>query len=201
MKFEGIIETINKMIYGWYTVDENTDFCNNLLSLADQTVKNKHIIRIKRDRFTEACWKTIVFAELECNDITELRKELKSVINWVALLKQCLIGTENVDLYLFLAFTNYTDQEEFIRIESTEEICRKYVLMPDECIEDFLNRTFLHRIIENRSQTGRQDPIEKAFENTNKDMILINEEDQKKWTDYFFEYSGKELADKLICEG
>jgi len=88
MKFEGIIETINKMIYGWYTVDENTDFCNNLLSLADQTVKNKHIIRIKRDRFTEACWKTIVFAELECNDITELRKELKSVINWVALLKQ-----------------------------------------------------------------------------------------------------------------
>jgi len=73
--------------------------------------------------------------------------------------------------------------------------------MPDECIEDFLNRTFLHRIIENRSQTGRQDPIEKAFENTNKDMILINEEDQKKWTDYFFEYSGKELADKLICEG
>lgn len=201
MKFEKIIETIEDMINERYKVDNGTGFYDNLLYPEDETIKNKQIIRIKRSNIAEACWKTMVFVELECYDQTELKAELKNVINWIALLKQCLIGTENVDLYLFLAFTNYSNHEECLRIESTEEICRKYVLMPDEKIEDFLNRTFLHRILEDRRQAGGQDPIEKAFRNTNKELVLINEESQKKWIDYFFKYSGNELAEKLICEG
>ncbi len=161
---------------------------------------SKQIIRIKRINTGAIYWKTLVFVEIECSDEKEVRTEVKNVINEIALLKQYLLGTENVDLYLFLAFSNYSNSEECLRIESTEGICRKYVLMPDEDMENFFKRTFLHKVLEDNSKIDGQDPIERAFNSINKDKVLLDEESQKKWMDHFLKYSGSELAEKLICE-
>ncbi len=62
------------------------------------------------------------------------------------MVKESLFDTENIDLYLFLALREKNDREECSRIEATEQLCRKYVLMLEERLDDFLEWTFLYQV-------------------------------------------------------
>jgi len=104
MKFENIELQIKDMIADRYVIDENFDYENKLKSLAHDVLVNKWIFRIKRKEVKINSWKTLIFIEITTDDEKKTKFELKEAVNWIALIKASLLGEENTDLYLFLAF-------------------------------------------------------------------------------------------------
>lgn len=200
MKFDEIKSEIYNMLNDRFEFNNNSVFEKELLSLSDEGIKYKEVIRIKRLGIEVNNWKTLLLIEIEATDEDNRKAELKKAISWLALVKESLLGVENTDLYLFLVFNGDVSKEECLRIESTEQFCRKYVLMPDEEIYDFLNRTFLQKIIDSTGDTGLEDPLERAFLHTASQYSWLTLEIQKKWNKYFAELSGSELVDALVKE-
>ena len=198
MNFNTIKTEISDMIKDRYLFDDNIDFENELLSLSDEGFKHKEILRIKRRSTKVDSWKTLVFIEIEADGENEIKGELKKAISWIASVKESLLGEENTDLYLFLAFSGGGSEEECLRIEATEQFCRKYVLLPGEQIPDFVNRTFLQRLLNNIDSVDGSDPLERAFSKTVAQYGWLTPEVQKTWKKAFSNLSGSELLDALI---
>lgn len=198
MNFDGIKTRISNMINDRYIFDNNWEFEEELLSLSDENLKHQEILRIKRLSAEVESWKTLAFIEIETNGENEIKTELKSVLNWIASVKENLLGPESTDLYLFLAFNREISTEECLRIESTEQFCRKYVLLPNEEISDFVSRTFLQKLVSSKDTAERTDPLEKAFSNTVTQYSWLTPEIQKRWKKAFSELSGSELFEALI---
>lgn len=198
MKFDEIQLIISDMISERYEINNNISFENELISIADEDIKHKNILRLKRLGRNVSSWKTIVIVEIEANEETGIKIELKKAINWLASVKESLLGTESADLYMFLAFNSYVSEEECLRIESTEQFCRKYVLLPDEEITEFLNRTFIQKLASHENIVHSEDPIEKAFSITSDQHSWLTLEIQKRWRKAFSDLSGNELSDELL---
>lgn len=198
MKFDGIKTKIYGMIKDYYIVDSNSAFEEELLSLADEGLKHKEILRIKRVGIKVDSWKTLVFVEIDPNCENDIKVKLKKAISWLVSIKESLLGTESTDLYLFLAFNCEVSIEECLRIESTEQFCRKYVLLPDEEIPEFVNRTFLQKLINNSNTFEGEDPLERALSKTANQYSWLTPEIQKTWKKAFSEFSGSELFDVLL---
>jgi hypothetical protein len=198
MKFENIRSHITSITENRYVINDNADYENELFSLANIDLKNKWIFRIKRMGSKINSWKTLVFIEMETDDEENAKIELKRAVNWIALIKESLLGEENTDLYMFLAFSDSISEEECLRIEATEQFCRKYVLLPDEEISDFLNRTFLQKLLDNVDTTGLDDPIERSFCKTAAKYNWLTPEIKKEWMKAFFHLSGSELSDAIL---
>lgn len=198
MNFIGIKTIISKIINDRYVFDDKQEFKEELLGLSDENLRNKEIIRIKRLSTEVDSWKTLVFVEVGADSENEIKAELKRAFNWIASVKQNLLGAESTDLYLFLAFNCEISLEECLRIESTEQFCRKYVLLPNEEISEFVNRTFLQKLINEQDSVENTDPLERAFANTVSQYSWLTTEIQKKWKKAFSELSGNDLFDALI---
>lgn len=198
MKFEEIKSVICDMISERYEINNNTSFENELISFADEDLKHKNILRLKRLGTNIDRWKTIVIVEIEANEADFIKVELKKAISWLASVKESLLGTESSDLYLFLAFNSEVSKEECLRIESTEQFCRKYVLLPGEDITEFVNRTFLQKLVNHQNMNTSEDPIERAFSITAAQYSWLTPEIQKTWKKAFSELSGNELSDELL---
>jgi len=198
MKLDGMKSKIYELIKDRFELKNNGDFENELLSLAGQDPQYKEILRIKRQGIKVDNWKTIVLVEIEADDENDIKVELKNAINWLALIKETLLGAENTDLYLFLAFSSEVSVEECLRIESTEQFCRKYVLLPEEDVSEFVNRTFLQKLVDTTDTIEGKDPLERAFSKTAEKYYWLNSEIQKRWKNAFSELSGSELADELL---
>ena len=188
------------MIDDCFEFENNADFENELLSLADEDLKRKEILRIKRLGIKVDRWKTLVLVEIEADNENDIKVELKKAISWLASVKESLLGTESTDLYLFLAFNSMVSIEECLRIESTEQFCRKYVLLPGEEISEFVNRTFLQKIIYSADTIIAEDPLERAISETVAKYSWLTPEIQKKWKKAFSDLSGSELVDALLEE-
>lgn len=198
MKFDEIELIIRNMISERYEISSNNSFENDLISISDEDLKHKNILRLKRLGRNVYSWKTIVIIEIEANEDVGIKTELKKAINWLALVKESLLGTESADLYMFLAFNGDVSEEECIRIESTEQFCRKYVLLPNEEISEFLNRTFIQKLESHENILNSEDPIEKAFSVTSTQHRWLTPEIQKIWKKAFSDFSGNELSDALL---
>jgi hypothetical protein len=200
MKFDRIKSKICDMINDRFEFENNANFENELLSLADENLKYKEILRIKRLGRDVNSWKTLVLAEIEADEENNIKIELKKAISWLASVKEVLLGNENTDLYLFLAFSGEVCIEECLRIESTEQFCRKYVLLPDEEISEFVNRTFLQELINSKDTIDGEDPLERAFSETATKYEWLSPKIQKTWKKAFADLSGSELVDELLKE-
>lgn len=200
MKLDDIKSKICEMIKDRFELENNGAFENELLSLAGEDLHHKEILRIKRQGIKVDNWKTIVIVEIEADDENDIKVELKNAITWLALIKETLLGAENTDLYLFLAFSSEVNVEECLRIESTEQFCRKYVLLPEEDVSEFMNRTFLQKLVDRTETIEGKDPLERAFSKTAEEYIWLTSEKQKRWKSAFYELSGSELADELLKE-
>lgn len=198
MKFNEIKSIICEIINNRYEVDNNDDLKKELLSLAHEDLKYMQIIRIKRLGVKIDSWKTIVIVEIEAEEETSIKVELKKAISWLATVKESLLGGESTDLYLFLAFNGDVSKEECLRIESTEQFCRKYVLLPGEEPYEFVNRTFLQSVINHSDIIEGEDPIERSFSKTVAQYNWLTPEMQKAWKKAFLELSGNELSDALL---
>lgn len=196
MKFDGIELIIKDMISERYEMSSDSNFENELMNTSDYEFKYKNVLRLKRYGTDVDTWKTLVIVEIEGDEND--KNELKKAINWIALIKESLIGTESADLYMFLAFNGKVSKEECVRIESTEQFCRKYVLLPDEEIIEFLNRTFIPKLMDSGNTQHSEDPIEKAFLLTSDQYTWLTPEVQKKWKKAFLNFSGNELFDVII---
>ncbi|WP_312107604.1 hypothetical protein, partial [Lachnoclostridium sp.] len=86
---------------------------------------------------------------------------------------------------------------ECLRIEATEQFCRKYVILPDEDIAEFVNRTFLQKYVDSTKQNG-SDPVERAFAKTVESHSWLTPEMQKKWKKALLSLNGSELIDELL---
>lgn len=198
MKFENIRSQIFNLIADRYVIDDNAHYEEELKNLAQIDLIHKWIFRIKRKGIQSNSWKTLVFIEIETDNEESTRREFKKAVNWIAFIKESLLGEENTDLYMFLALSNSVSEEECLRIESTEQFCRKYVLLPNEEISDFLNRTFLQKLLNNLGDNNLDDPIEKAFSKTIAQHNWLTPELKRTWIKAFSELSGSELADAIL---
>ncbi len=198
MKIDTIKAEIYTLIKERFIVVEKNEFIEELLDISDKSLYNKVILRIKRQKIDVNRWKSIVLVEIDYEDSQGLKSELKKVISWIAEIRGTLCGSENTDLYLFLVINGDVSVEECLRIESTEQFCRKYVLLPEEEPIEFVNRTFLQRISEVSDSLNPEDPIEKAFAETEKEFGWITDDIKDKWKAAFENLSGNELADELL---
>lgn len=197
MKFERIETKIRDLIDDRYTFDDNVKFIEELLSLSAESLKHKELLRIKRLGTKVDRWKTLVFVEIEADRESEIKNELKSALSWIASVKENLLEPESTDLFLFLAFNSDISNEECLRIESTEQFCRKYVLLQNEEISEFINRTFLQKLQSSDDIIEGTDPLERAFSNTFVQYSWLTPEVQNIWKKAFSEFSGMDLLEKL----
>lgn len=199
MSLEGIKSKIIDIIDGRFELQKNDHIKNELLSLADEDIKHKEILRIKRHGLLVDSWKTLVLIEIDAPEC-DAKIELKKSITWLSLVKESLLGNENTDLYLFLTFTREVSTEECRRIESTEQFCRKYVLMPNEDIPEFVNRTFLQKLVDTTHTPVGKDPLERAFLETAAKHSWLTPEIQKTWKKAFLDFTGNDLVEALLKE-
>ncbi len=198
MNLGDIKSRIIDMIDGRFELQKNNHIKNELLSLADEDIKHKEILRIKRHGLLVDSWKTLVLIEIDADCDTKI--ELKKTITWLSLVKESLLGNENSDLYLFLAFTHEVSPEECLRIESTEQFCRKYVLLPGEDVSEFVNRTFLQKLVDTTRTEVDKDPLERAFLKTAAKHSWLTTGIQKNWKKAFSDFTGNDLVEALLKE-
>lgn len=201
MRLKELLNKIQLQVDCKYEIDNNCEYRNNLLELSGDDKESIDLLRIRRISKDDIGWKTIAISELNVIELAEFKKDLKKVISWVASIKQSLAGNESSDLYLFLVINGNIGVDERIRIESTEQFCRKYVLLPDEDIFEFLNRTFLQKIINSVDESVATDPIEIAFSKTMANHNWLTVDIQKKWKRAFMELAGSELVTELLEKG
>ena len=200
MRFNEIDNLIQELIKDRYEIDNNNEICNELLYMADEDIRNKHILRIKRKNIVNKYRKTLVIVEINSSNEDDIKREFRLTMKWIALIRENLIGFENCDLYLFISFGDNIGVDECLRIEATEQFCRKYVLFPNESINDYLSRTFLQCINLGYEEIDGENPIERAFNNTHKTFEWFNKEIQDSWKESFKKYTGSDLAESLIRE-
>lgn len=195
MKLKDIESEILKTLDGFYLIQQD-ELIEELLSYAPDKLIHKKVIRIQRNnkktKFKTDNWKTLLIVELED------QSHLKLAIDWLVLVKESLLDPETADIYLFLTFNSNTGVEDSLRIESTEQFCRKYVLLPDEDISEFVNRTFLQKLVNSDETIAGKDPLESAFSKTSEKHNWLTSEMQKRWKNAFSDLSGSELADAIL---
>jgi hypothetical protein len=198
VRIENIKSKVIEMSSDRFEIKENGDFVNQLIGHAADDVFHKQILRIRRIGIQVDCWKTLALIEIETDVEKDFKAELKRAISWIASIKESLLGNESSDLYLFLAFNNQICKEECLRIEATEQLCRKYVLLPGEDISEFVNRTFLQKYVESTDKLVGNDPLERAFSKTVALHNWLMPEIQEKWKKAFLSLYGSELIDVIL---
>ncbi|MFH1128133.1 MAG: ABC-three component system middle component 1 [Candidatus Omnitrophota bacterium] len=195
MKLKDIESAILKILDSFYIIQQD-ELIEELLSYAPDELIHKKVMRIQRNnkntKYKTDNLKTLLIVELEDQSY------LKMTLDWVVLVKESLLDPQTADIYLFLIFSSDVSIEECLRIESTEQFCRKYVLLPNEDISEFVNRTFLQRLINTTDTIEGKDPLESAFLKTSEKHNWLTPEMQETWKKAFSNLSGSELVEELL---
>ena len=81
----------------------------------------------------------------------------------------------------------------------SEDICRKFVLRPNETIESFIERTFLKQVEAPQPLDLGQDPLISAFSGLEEQFDWFSEAEKARWKEAFGSgASGSDLFDALI---
>ena len=200
MKIEKFSTTIIDIIKDRFQIEDFNGYSNELLKLAGDEFSKKKLMRIQRivddGEKRLNTWKTLIIVEVENKD------KIKHTLEWAALVKDSLLDPETADLYLFIFFKkDDISLEHSLRIELTEQFCRKYVQRPDETEEQLIDRSFLRKIEGSSKKTIDIDPLNNALSLTSSSFEWFTKEEQKKWKNVFLSaYIGSDLLEKLITE-
>ena len=198
MKTEELISSITESITDRFYIEDATDFSNMLLDLTENKHLQKSIMRIQRiQKHSElATWKTMLIVELKSNE------ELKNALEWTASVKDALLDPETADLYLFIIFEKDDIKlEQSLRIEATEQFCRKYVQRPNKSANELIERTFLSKLKDTKQGIKRIDPLNNALALTEKNNEWFTKEEQQDWKKLLLSNNtGYELVELLIPE-
>ncbi|WP_299762382.1 ABC-three component system middle component 1 [uncultured Pontibacter sp.] len=197
MKIEELKYTIINEIKDRYLIETESKFSTELQELAIDNLR-KDVLRIQRlsdsNEQNLSTWKTLLIVNLV--DKTDLKCALK----WASMVQDSLLDPETADLYLFLFFNEPLTQESCLRIESTEQFCRKYVLRPNETLEQLLERSFLSKLENSRQELIELDPLHNAFLYTGSKYAWFDADEQTKWKDAFLSnLTGGDLIEKIFA--
>jgi hypothetical protein len=193
MKINELSTLIDKKIETRFIKEKANALTKQLLSL-DENIETKNLIRIKRaNKESLLTWKTILLVQLED------KESLKDALQWTAAVKNALTDPETSDLYLFLiSDNNIFSIDESMRIEATEQFCKKYVQRKDETPQCLIRRTFLSGLSMNINGAIQIDPVDNALLETGHKFVWFDESIQRKWKKAFFsEDTGNELLDQI----
>lgn len=200
MKKEEFIEAINKAINGRFKIQPKKDAPKfdeiKPSELTDVTVfRIQKIPILQNTSIPLQYWRTILVTLLK-ND-----SQLEKALQWAALVKEALLDPESSDLYLFIIFDNSVNitMESCIRIESTEQFCRKYVARPEESPEQLIERTFLTPLADLSAKNILFDPLISAFSSLESKYPSFNTLTQNKWREAFLSgKNGSEIINELF---
>ena len=193
MKINELYTLIDEAIGKRFIKEEANALTEQLFSLVEN-IDVKNLIRIKRtNKESLLTWKTILLVQLED------KESLKDALQWTAAVKNALIDPETSDLYLVLiSENNIFSIDDSMRIEATEQFCKKYVQRMDETPQCLIKRTFLSNFSINISDAIRIDPVDNALFETGQKFDWFNESIQAIWKKAFFSIeTGNELLDRI----
>lgn len=166
------LEAIQSAAQGRYRFAEDVfeEVLFDAIQGVDQPAPAVKIIRLQRLNHDDAGWKTMIIAIVDRIESRERgdNEQLERVLTLAANIRAELLGAEPYDLYLLLGINNSpANIDPCLRLEATEQFCRKYVLRPEETVHDLLERTFLGTPAENSEITIQiQDPLIAALRAT-----------------------------------
>lgn len=192
MSYEKLIESFNLKIKDRFNID--SDSCESILSLCPQELAVKKVFRLERIANPKVnTRKTILIVGIEDD------KQTVDALRWAAITKEILVDPESSDLYLFICFNQTVLLEVCMKIESTEQFCRKYVMHPDETVEHFLERTFLAKPASASVGLLSADPLKKSFVSVGGEHDWFITEEQNKWKEILLSgLTGSELIEELF---
>jgi len=198
MNFEEFTTFISRSLESRFMLVEQDEYMNSIVSLASDNLKEIKAYRFYRDNPSieqNKYLKTLLIAGI--NKLINL----KEVLEWTALSKDILIDPETSDIYLFIFWHGETKPtlEECLRIEATEDFCRKFVLRPDENEVSFIERTFIYMQKNPIPLDLGVDPLLSTFSDLGNQYSWFDEAEQKKWRLAFnSNMNGNELFNLLM---
>ena len=190
MNLDELISALSENAKDRFQIESPNDYSRIFLELTKDRLYQKKILRIQRIINSSdnkiSTWKTLLFVELEKVE------ELKYALEWAALVKDSLLDPETADLYLFIIFENdVLNLERSLRIETSEQYCRKYVQRPNETVDELIERTFLGKIEGGKQSLLTTDPVNNALILTGNKSEWFTKEEQNNWKEIFLSsYTG-----------
>ncbi|MDB5284866.1 MAG: hypothetical protein JWO06_3941 [Bacteroidota bacterium] len=157
-------------------------------------IGSSRILRVKRAQNLGSSFRTILLCEIDN------ASHYDTVLNWAYDVRDVLVNDESSDLYLFFIISeDQLNIEVCVNIEANEDCCRKYVFHPDESVEDFLNRTFLHQHTNDNKLESISDPLLTALTKTGESFSFLDSTLQNKWREALLSvWGGADIADILL---
>jgi hypothetical protein len=157
--------------------NESNEFLGSILDeITPKELEDTAIVTLKRALSKYAGKRTLLVA------VVDSQEKIKVALQWAATVKDELTEPENGDVYIFLAIKDETmSVDQCTGIESSERICRRYVLRPDENIKDYLCRSFLAPVMSMEIADKISDPLNLALEQTSEKQTWFNTKQQKIW--------------------
>jgi hypothetical protein len=171
MKFEEFTKEISENIADRFKVISSDKYS----FLAPTSLNCKTIFEVQLLKSEAKGLKTVLLASI--NSFDDLIYPLK----WAAAVKDILLDPQSADLYLIIHQNGNIPLETCLRIESSEEFCRKFILRPEETTEGLINRTFLSKLIDDSSEEISNSPTLNAFNSMRKENDWMEESEQKRW--------------------
>ncbi|MBC7759507.1 MAG: hypothetical protein H7069_11670 [Phormidesmis sp. FL-bin-119] len=197
MNFEPFLSVLSEQIKNRFEVSENDSRSEEFMNIGADYLFDKKVLRLLRSNkkldITVYC-KTMLMVDIR-------REELRDSFEWGALVKEMLLDPETADLYLLIFWKAEVKPslEECLKIESSEDICRKFVFRPHETIESFIERTFLKEVEAPQPLDLGQDPLISAFSGLEEQFGWFSEAEKARWKEAFGSgASGSDLFDELI---
>jgi hypothetical protein len=184
MNFEQFTVNIKKSIESRFVISVQDSINTEMMSLASDNLSNKQVFRFFRQQASGKavpCFKTLLIASITSKEY------LKDALKWAALSKDLLLDPETADIYLFIIWSGECKPsiEECLRIEASEDFCRKFVLRPNETEQSFVDRTFVTKLETPVPVDLGQDPLLSAFSGLEEQFTWFDDSEKNKWREAF----------------
>ena len=191
---ESIASDIISMSEGRFVVSENENLKDILQEITPESLEDRLIISLKRDWPNSGGERTLIITVLNSLD------EFKTALQWAASVRDELLEPANGDLYLFAVIKDSNlSRDQCTDLESSDRICRRYVLRPTETIEDLLNRSFIAPVMGDVSTNGISDPLRLALGKTAVNQQWFTQEEQENWQKVLLSgKTGQDLIEALF---
>lgn len=181
-----ILNNITEKLCGKYIIEVSKEF-TKYVDPSLETI----VVYLKRNK-TTIFWKTIVIIKTKIVNI-------KKMYEFIALIKESLPDPSNADLYLFSIIEDNNSLGQCLKIESSELLCRKFVLRPQETIIEMLSRSFLIPLDNYEQESINLNPIENAIKSTKSKHSWLKANELKKWRTLFnSNLNNLDIVDKII---
>jgi len=193
MKLEELCSYIDTVIENRFEKESSIDISKHLYALDEQNLE-KYIFRLKRKNKIELkTYRTVLLVQINESEA------LKNALQWGAAVKNSLTDPETSDLYLIvISEDNIFTTDDSMRIEATEQFCKKYVQRGDENPESLIKRTCLASFSVISDDSIQSDPVNKVFAETSQNHPWFDASVQRIWKEAFnSDDNGNELLDRI----